>query len=372
MTTPTTLHRGACRHARRGQHGFSITELMLTITIMGIMSAVVVVGALQFGTSSPCGSDARMLRNAEASFFAANSRYGTEAELVTARLIPRTSTLHSLSLTGLSYTIGELGQCVGSGSASADTSNVTLPTAIPGITVLVTNTSGNPVSGVTAEYRSGAGAWQSIGLTNAKGMANKPVSSGTYDVRATLHGVTSTVSGVNVGVGTLVYVSTVPLTATLTSWDGTVEQGVPMSATPSGGSQFSLGNTGPNGVTVDVLPGTYDVSVTYNNVTVTQSNNLVIQATTVPFHSAPLTVKVVTKVGNGIPGVVVTLTPSPGAALPSQVTGSDGTAVFDLLPWLYGGELDYQVQGGNQTHTVTIDPMQTGTDPTVVVLTANR
>jgi prepilin-type N-terminal cleavage/methylation domain-containing protein len=357
---------------KRAHHGFSITELMLTITIMGIMSAVVVVGALSFGTSSPCASDARMLRNAELTFYAHNGRYGTEAELVTARLIPRTSTLHSLSLSGLSYTIGELGQCVGSGSASADNSNVTLPSSTPGITVLVTNTAGNPVSGVSAEYRSGAGAWQSIGLTNAKGLVNKAVGSGTYDVRAKLYGVTSTVSGVSVGVGTLVYVSTVPLTATLHSWDGTVEQGVPMSATPSGGSQFSLGNTGPSGVTVDVLPGTYDVSVTYNNVTVTQSNQPVIAATTVTFLSAPLTIRVVTKVGNGVPGVVVTLTPLGGSALTSQVTGSDGTAVFDLLPWQYGGELDYQVQGGNQTHTVTFDPMQTGTDPTVFEVVANR
>jgi hypothetical protein len=238
--------------------------------------------------------------------------------------------------------------------------------------VLVTNTGGNPVSGVSAEYRSGGGGWQSIGTTNAKGLVTAAVSSGTYDVRAKLYGVTSTVSGVSVGVGTLVYVSTVPLTATLISWDGTVEQGVQMNATPSGGSQFSLGTTGASGVTLDVLPGTYDISTVYNNVTATQSNQPVIAATTVTFHSAPLTVKVVTKVGNGIPGVVVTVTPDQGAALASQVTGSDGTAVFDLLPWTYGLEGDYQVQGGNQTHTVTLDSVPTSTDPTVIQLTANR
>ena len=44
-----------------------------------------------------CGLSSRA-GNAELTFYAHNGRYGTEAELVTARLIPRTSTLHSLSL----------------------------------------------------------------------------------------------------------------------------------------------------------------------------------------------------------------------------------------------------------------------------------
>src|SRR5207253_10946918 len=141
------------------------------------------------------------------------------------RLIPRTSLLHSITPSGLSYTVAELGKCVGSGTGTADSSSVVLPTTTPGLTMLVTSVNGSPVQNVSAEYRSGAGAWQSLGTTNAKGTVTGAVSSGTYDVRASLHGVYSTVAGVSVGVGTLVYVSTVPLTAHVVSWDGTEETG---------------------------------------------------------------------------------------------------------------------------------------------------
>src|SRR4029079_11103078 len=127
---------------------------------------------------------------------------------------------HGITPTGLSYTVTEAGECVGSNTADADTSSVVLPTTVPGITVRVTAVDGQPVQGVAAEYRSGSGAWQSIGSTSSEGTANLPVSSGTYDVRAKLYGVASTVSGVHVGVGTLVYVSTVPLTARMLTWSG--------------------------------------------------------------------------------------------------------------------------------------------------------
>jgi len=54
--------------------------------------------------SRPCTSDARMLRNAEATYFVANGRYGTQAELTAARLIRATlRRLHGITPTGLSY-----------------------------------------------------------------------------------------------------------------------------------------------------------------------------------------------------------------------------------------------------------------------------
>lgn len=362
-------------HERDPEHdhrGFTLMELIITITILGVLSGVVVFGALRFGGTSACGSDARMLRNAEGTFFVKNGRYGTQAELVAQGLLPKASTLHDVTPTGLSYTVTELGSCVGSGSGDADSSAVVAPTTIPGITLLVTGADGHPVAAVQGQYRLGAGAWQDIGLTNAKGFVNAPVSSGTYDVRARYHGVTSTVAGVSVGVGSMVYVSTVSLTAQILTYDGAQIQGaLPEAQGATGTGWFSLPLTGPAGSTIDVLPGAYDVRMTYNGVTATQTNQPVVSATTVTFLTAPLTVHVINK-GSGVAGVSVTFTPTGGTALPVLVTDVDGIATYDLLPSSYDLEAVYVVPGGAQTHTASLDAVPTGTQPGVVELKANR
>ncbi len=362
------------RRRRRAEGGFTLAELLLVIVIMGVLASVVVFGALQFGTKSPCQSDARMLRNAEATYFVANAHYATQAELTAARLIVRPSTLHDVTPAGLSFTVTELGQCVGSGTADADSSSVVLPITAPGITVLVTASDGQPVTGVTAEYRAGNGAWQSIGSTGSTGTANAPVPAGTYDVRAKLYGVASTVSSVQVGVGTLVYVSTLPLTAQILTWSGSQIPGVLMNASPAGQSSwFSFGPTTVGaGATAQVLPGVYDVETSYHNVTAQQNDEHVLAATTVTFHTAPLTVQVVDGSGAGVAGATVTLTPDTDAALATQTTGVDGKVVVDLLPWTYGIVGEIQLQPDAQVHTVTLDSVPTTTDPEVVQLTVNR
>lgn len=360
-------HRGA-----RDHRGFTLTELIITITILGILSGVVVFGALRFGGSDACGSDARALRNAEATFFVRNGRYATQAELVDQGLIAKASVLHDVTPTGLSYTVTELGKCIGSGSGDADASTVITPTTIPGISLLVTATDGRPIASVQGQYRSGAGAWQDIGLTNAKGFVNAPVASGTYDVRAVYQGVTSTVAGVSVGVGSMVYVSTVPLTTRILTYDGAQIQGaVPQAQGATGTGWFNLPNTGASGSTVDVLPGAYDVRMTYNGVTATQSNQTVISATTVTFYTAPLAVHVINR-GAGVAGVTVTYTPTGGSALPSLVTDVDGVVSLDLLPSSYDLSAVYVVPGGGQTHTASLDAVPTGTEPQVIELKANR
>lgn len=361
------------RGRRADQRGFNLTELMLTVTILGIMSSVVIVAKLSFGSTNACASDARMLRNAEATFFVSNGRYGTQAELVAQGLIHQASTLHDVAPSGLSYTVTELGKCVGSGTADADNTAAIAPTTIPGLTMLVSGSDGHPVQFVTAQYRQGNGAWQTLGQTNAKGFVNGPVASGTYDVRAVLHGATSTVPGVHVGVGALVYVSTVPLTAQILTYGGAQIQNVLMNASVAGANGwFSFGPTGASGASVDVLPGTYDVQTTYNNVTATQTSQSVSGATTVTFQTAPLTVRVLTKTGNGVAGAVVTITPTGGTALGAQVTDVDGTITLDLLPSNYDISAVYQIPNSSLTNTVSLDAVPLGTQPDVAELRGNR
>jgi prepilin-type N-terminal cleavage/methylation domain-containing protein len=72
------------------QQGFSLIELMIVVAIIGIVAAIAVPyleQARQAAKSASAVTSLRTINSAQASFRAANGRYGTLAELGTEKLI---------------------------------------------------------------------------------------------------------------------------------------------------------------------------------------------------------------------------------------------------------------------------------------------
>jgi len=204
---------------------------------------------------------------------------------------------------------------------------VVLQTTVPGITVLVTASDGEPVQGVAAEYRSGSGACRASAARAAPVLRTCRSRPAAYDVRAKLYGVSSTVAGVEVGVGTLVYVSTVPLTAQILTWSGSPDpkrHHVGESGRPGHAGSRSTrrgrparrrrccrrvrrGNDLPQ-----TSPRSNRASRSFAPTTVTFSDRAAHRAGAEQY-------------GQRVPGVTVEVTPDTEPSLVAQVTRSDGT-----------------------------------------------
>jgi prepilin-type N-terminal cleavage/methylation domain-containing protein len=102
-----------------GAAGFTLVELLVTIVILGVVSAVVVfaVGGLRAqGQSSACATDRSALEAALEAHRAHTGTYAGEAELVAAGQLRTESSLHDVVLDGDGYTLAATGSC-----ADADT-----------------------------------------------------------------------------------------------------------------------------------------------------------------------------------------------------------------------------------------------------------
>jgi prepilin-type N-terminal cleavage/methylation domain-containing protein len=107
------------RPTTRNRHnGFTLVELLVVISVLGVLAAVVVFavgGVTDRGESASCAADARVLRTAEESHFAKTGTYVDMDGLVTAGLLAKPSSINSISISAGKYSIVGTGACASAG-----------------------------------------------------------------------------------------------------------------------------------------------------------------------------------------------------------------------------------------------------------------
>ncbi len=366
------LRAWSARCRSTGERGLTLVELLVTIVILGVLGSVTSVALAGFDDASSaiaCPADTSRLKRAESTFFRQQARYGSEADLVGAGLLEVASDVHDITAASMSYSISEVGRCVGSNTTYSLSAPTVGSTEQSGATVAVMNPDGTAVSGAAVSYSQGS--WTAIGTTGVSGQVNAPLADGTYDFRVVLNGTTNTLSAVTVTQGTLVTFPTVQLTVSLTNSTGAPLSGGAVSILSSGGSASSIGTTGAAGsVTTQVLPAVYDVTMTYASRSMVKTGISVNAASTVSFQTHALTVRLLSS-GGGAPlaGGVVSATPSGGSPIALGTTSAAGTVVATLLDGGYTVSMTYNGTTTTQSATLSSDTTLTFTAPGSVTAT---
>lgn len=100
---------------RRADEGFTLVELLIVIIILGILAAIVVFavgGITDHGQTSACKQDAKSLESAEEAYFAQNSSYTDQGNLVP-KYLHQPSTMFTVTVgtPSGSYTLNPIAPC---------------------------------------------------------------------------------------------------------------------------------------------------------------------------------------------------------------------------------------------------------------------
>lgn len=333
------------RCARSQQRGFTLAELLVVISILGVLAGVVVYSVSGIGSrgqSEACAEDARTLQVAEASHRAKTGSYTTEAGLVAAGWLQTESSLHDISLSGSTYTIVDVSPCENTTSttvANALPPGVSVSTGGPdGVTVELVSSGGTGLQGGLVDYAETA--WEPMGYTRADGRVTQPLASGKYSFRIDFRGQTTDSGLVEVESGTIVTFRTAPVTLALV---GNQSPSVPAEVAyrANNGYWVSVDATDESGISVaELLLGNYEPRVDFNGRTNVLESQNVTDATTI---KVPLTTAIVISSGDG----AIEHRSNNGAAWITDDPGSSKVAVV-LLPGTYS----FRTVGAKETTQV--------------------
>ena len=102
------------RHRDQRDKGFTLVEMLIVITILGILSGMVAFSVRAItdrGRDSSCRTDSRTLEQAEEAYRARNDVYASEADLYAAGLLTSESQLHDIDLVAGEYSLVPLQHC---------------------------------------------------------------------------------------------------------------------------------------------------------------------------------------------------------------------------------------------------------------------
>jgi prepilin-type N-terminal cleavage/methylation domain-containing protein len=305
---------------RARDRGFTLVEILVVIVVLGILATIVVFavrGVSDDADRVVMSDDARILATAEEAYQARFGRYGTEDELVEAKLLTAPSVLHDIALDGNSYRVVSASQPGGvtttlAGAAttttasgvstststtstsasttttSTSTTSTTTTTTLAPTTTVGSSTGGSgSLAGVTCSLVVsngwGAGGNADLRITNSSG-ANLA----TWTVRITPNGY-----GVSLWNATTTSSTSAAVLATNLSWNGGVANG--STATPTGATISGSGIATGLSLPCAVLPNTvrsanvtcaFQVSQAWGtggngNLTITNTNAVALSSWTV-------------------------------------------------------------------------------------------
>ncbi len=106
----------------RNRAGFTLAELLIVISVLGVLSSVVVFsvgGISDRGQGAACAEDARTVRLAVETYKANNGALPTnQAALVSGGMLSQASVLNDFAVSGTTYTMTPLGVCIAASGAT--------------------------------------------------------------------------------------------------------------------------------------------------------------------------------------------------------------------------------------------------------------